>query len=475
MKDQPTNKDLTLYFDCVPFSNFKDVNYLKLNKLHHKDNIKPNKRKSSTKNQYLRSCSFQESLNIDFVSYYQEYFKNLSIPFESCRSNVDNISLLGLKSLSGTINLLDKLIVPKRSYKGHYLEPKERELAKINRAKAICKCLLEKKNSFLLLKEKYKYDDRGNTIPSQNVLRVNLGCNSRICPHCSKKIKYKTTKELLEKANQFKNPRFLTLSFKNPTHLTREYFLNLNKQVNIFMKLLRRGYSLKRLNEIFKKIESDYNIKTKKTIVDYYLQNYKSKQIIKFGFDRYISIMELDYKKESSSWNVHFHIIYDGSLIPQSLAMHCLLTASKGVSRIVDIKQIKNNSFRNQSVKNIKYAVLYVTKYISKMYQCFNDSTLSEEYYLSTRQIRFVKAYGFDKPDILPSRYELFSEYLSYSFPDVDFWEKDLLYSQIIEYFKKHKDLLYFDLNLSVDENLSKNIKTQAYLDILELQNALPT
>jgi transposase-like protein len=273
------------------------------------------------------------------------------------------------------------------------------------RAESVLRCLNEGYQDEILLRRK----------DAEILINQRIGCNSPVCPVCTELKRKVTRKKLMSVVSQYKEPRFLTLSFKNTFDLSRDYLLSLSKQFHRFkFYLKRKGYVL----------------------------------------GNYIAILEIK-KTKSHGWNPHYHIIYDSTYIPKRAFSQVLKLATKGESYIIDVRSMS----KGDRVRNRVSAMYYVTKYISKMNYRSDDFTDMITFYDSIKNIRFTKVYGI-KPLKKEGLYIIYKRELL---------ERGLDYHTVNKYvldiqcFMNDNHLLLFELNLSWDENFYKNSSDQEF------------
>lgn len=138
-------------------------------------------------------------------------------------------------------------------------------------------------------------------------------CDTRICPSCNRRRFKRLLKRYSSLLFKMKRPRLVTLSIKNPKFLFKDSFQELRR----FWNLLRR-------------------------------QKYYRARILGGIYS-----MEVTFTK--NDWNLHMHVLYDGSYIPQKQLSEDWgeLTGSP----VVDIRQAKKNTvceIIGYSTKNVK-------------------------------------------------------------------------------------------------------------------------
>lgn len=287
------------------------------------------------------------------------------------------------------------------------------------------------------------------------------GCNSRLCPHCVEKMKKQYRRALRTVISSYKQPRFLTVGFRNTPDLTKDYLKKCSYQFNRFVRNIKR----------------------------------KSRQLEKQGqrailLGDYICVLEIKFHKkgalikdkktgkpigiyQDNNWNVHYHIIFDGTFLPQKIASDILKKTTKGESQYVDIRYISREKIRSKMK-----ALNYVTKYLSKMHTDTLDYKHSIEYYNAINKIRFVKICG-KKPDPkLPSGFQRLFPILLNKIKDVsDALSREHELSETMQelgikrlrfddldssYFDPYSNYLEFgDYDLSLDYEEYKKIKEE--------------
>jgi hypothetical protein len=173
-----------------------------------------------------------------------------------------------------------------------------------------------------------------------DTLHVPSKCYIRICPVCKIARQMRLVSKYNHLVNLMKYPRFMTLTLKGTYKLTKA---NKNKMDTVCQELFRElrnsGYS----------------------------------------FSKYIKALEIS-KKDNNRYSFHYHVIYDGSFIPQSVLSDKWKKHSKG-SFVVDIRKVYNR----------KHALFYISKYIAKAV----DYDIPIPQYVRIRKMRFFNSCGF--------------------------------------------------------------------------------
>jgi len=177
-------------------------------------------------------------------------------------------------------------------------------------------------------------------IDNPDTLHVPSKCYVRICPVCKLARQIRLVSKYSHYVNVMESPRFMTLTMRKPYDLSK---INKKRMDTAFQELFRelRG--------------NGYEI------------------------TKYIKAMELK-KVEGNKYMFHYHIIYDGSFIPQNVLSDKWKKHSKG-SFIVDIRKVYNRN----------HALFYISKYIAKAV----DYDISIPQYVRIRKMRFFNSYGF--------------------------------------------------------------------------------
>lgn len=224
------------------------------------------------------------------------------------------------------------------------------------RAADVRTCMRQGYVNHWLMKEK-----KGN-----KVKRVKVGCSSRLCSHCAEVRKRDLRERLKEIVLTYKDPRFLTIGFKNVGELEKAHIKRCAADFNYMLKLLKSRN------------------KTRQKA---------GKQPYTLG--RYINVMEIEHSKEKG-YNIHYHILYDGTFIPQKLLVSLFKKATQGESYYVYIKAMP----RNVSVRDRIKALYYITKYISKSDTSRYPAHVAIQIIKGTKRCRFVKVVGDPLPKI---------------------------------------------------------------------------
>jgi len=227
--------------------------------------------------------------------------------------------------------------------------------------------LLEKRNYFGSDSKDWIHrieNCRIDAFPAQAVydcgcfLDFDLGCNSRICPHCNERYKRNTTKKIGFIIGRMKERRFLTISPKN---YTIEEFNN--------------GFALKDLNKIWKNMQDKFNDNG-------------------FIIESFVAVRE--FKFNGRDWNIHLHIVYDGPWIPQKYISKVMSISTKGRSNYSYIKNLSSKGDKTFYgwIKTTKY----IAKYIGKFEVSNDNLDRVVDYYKNTKNRRLVTySQNFDK------------------------------------------------------------------------------
>jgi len=177
-------------------------------------------------------------------------------------------------------------------------------------------------------------------VGNEDTWHVPSKCYNRICPICKPARQLRLVKKYSQYVDYMRYPRFMTLTLRDPVDLTKD-----NKRMmdtacqELFRELRNMGYELK----------------------------------------RYIKAMEIK-KISDDEYRFHYHIVYDGSFIPQDVLSDKWKKHSKG-SFVVDIRKVYNKH----------HAVFYICKYIAKSV----DYDIPIKKYVRIRKMRFFNSYGF--------------------------------------------------------------------------------
>lgn len=297
----------------------------------------------------------------------------------------------------------------------------------------ILKCSEQGHIKYMLISKKGEY----------TVKKVKITCNSRVCRKCMLKLQNIKKSLISSIIVKYRKPTLATFSPKNYETLSNE---DIKKEIRVFARTreyIRRGD----------------NIKTGK----------------KYVFDNSVYVMEIKFHRKGErkyryekvhgqinkvyygvykedSWNIHFHMIYDGDYIPKKFAINCFKKASGNRSYNVDLRYLYN----------VKDIVSYISKYISKINFQNEDIHLVKKYYKETRKIKFISIYGY-RPEKI-SEYEQIYNNLRYShlnYYDLVTLEYELLGCMILY------DINTYELELSAEENFFKYSKTNRILGCL--------
>lgn len=306
------------------------------------------------------------------------------------------------------------------------------------------------------------------------LVRVEQGCNSRVCPTCMEKYKSKIRRTMRLNLDSFDSVRFLTPSFQSTTQLTKNYikqcssdfsrlreYLARTNTVGKYRKVLHKLFKLGRISEV------RYN-----NVLNHYT-TYPSSTKLNL-IKRYIIVLEIKYNKEGTlilneygkeigkhkgnNWNLHYHMIYDGEYIPRELLSYNLERVTRGESFFIGIKYISPYSVRSK-----EKALNYITKYLSKISFKSDDYEVMLEYYSAIEKIRFYKTLGV-KMTRLPYFYIPFREWLLNMYTDTDIInEKVISFHLEMEKFK----LSRINLELSIEENVMRYSENEVILSCL--------
>ncbi len=97
---------------------------------------------------------------------------------------------------------------------------------------------------------------------------------------------------------------------------------------------------------------------------------------------------------EYDQWNVHYHVLFDGDYIPQSVCSDLFSRVTGGESRYTYIKA----PGYGQPIAAQKAALRYVLKYLGKVEGINNDPSVLAEFYTATKKVRFYNI-GLNKAE----------------------------------------------------------------------------
>lgn len=341
---------------------------------------------------------------------------------------VDGNTLLVPIASSGTSKVLDAVIRSRKKKSWYKLSESEQAERKVRRINEIERCMHHGCLSKGLIRKK-----------KTSVLnRCNPGCHSRMCAHCveSRRVKYRF--QLQRIVEQYADPRMITVGFSNVSRLTKSYLKRCSLEFNQWRKNIKR---LSRSGE-------------KKGDRPFYIESYVSILEIKFNA-KGSAIYHTDWKRRKKiagyyaedNWNVHFHMIYDGTFIPHAKAVKALVQATRGGSRYVWFDDI---SPKRNVVRNRAKALWYITKYVSKMVFSTSNVDRAIEYYKATFTIRFVRIWGV-KAEKEEGKYELYTKTLvnqGFSYLDALLIEHETL--EVMEFWGAKQ----WDYELPEEENV---------------------
>lgn len=138
-------------------------------------------------------------------------------------------------------------------------------------------------------------------------------CDTRICPRCNRRRFKRLLKRYSPILSAMMHPRFMTLTLKNPEFLLKDSFQEFRRLWNLLRR--HKYYRVRILGGIY--------------------------------------AMEVTFTE--NGWNLHMHILYDGSFIPQDKLSKDWKSLTG--SHIVDIRQAKKNTvceIIGYSTKNVK-------------------------------------------------------------------------------------------------------------------------
>ena len=181
-------------------------------------------------------------------------------------------------------------------------------------------------------------------------------CGHKACGRCAGVQRWRKVEKLWPLVKAFKDPRFLTLTFKSKHHLTPEW---------------RRSQ--------FKALRS-------------FLKNRWVKERIGGG----VWAWEVTYNQRLKMWHPHFHILFDGAFMKQG-DIRRIWKEITGDSFIVDIRPITGEG-EDAKLGGLRETVKYITKAVAFA----EDEVLLEEFLTATKGMRriglFGKAQGYKPP-----------------------------------------------------------------------------
>lgn len=324
---------------------------------------------------------------------------------------------------------------------------KSRDLeTKLNRINNIINC--SNGNKFYKL-----YLDTKNC--NWDLLKLEQGCNSRLCSSCMDKYKKKLRRIMRSNLDNFDSVRFMTPSFTSVKTLSKGYIKRCSRQFARLREYLARINTISkyrsRLHKLYKL--GQLNLTRYKALLGYYNTyppNYKLTLI-----QKYIIVLEFTYS-EVTGWNLHYHMIYDGMYIPQELLGYYFKNVTDQDSYFVGIKYISPYDVRSK-----EKSLNYITKYLSKISFISDDYELLLEYYQAINKVRFYKVQGV-KMSRLPYFYIHLLYWLSFMYSDSLVINE--IYTNIYVEMEKFK-LSKINLELSWEENLCLYGKTEVLLE----------
>jgi hypothetical protein len=181
-------------------------------------------------------------------------------------------------------------------------------------------------------------------------------CGHRACGRCQEIQRHRKVQDLWPLAQTFKAPRFLTLTFKSRSRLTRDW----------------RRWQAACLRKFF-----------------------KNKEIAaKLGGG--IWAWEITYNQRLKMWHPHFHILFDGQYIPKALVKKIWSGIAEGAF-IVDVRPVVG-------VGDVarRGALRETVKYITKGIDFVDDEELLTQFLVATKGMRrigvFGNRYGYKAP-----------------------------------------------------------------------------
>lgn len=237
-------------------------------------------------------------------------------------------------------------------------------------------------------------------------IRPNVSCNAtRVCQSCSKKYKAKTKAKIGQFLSGWNSERmrarFFTMCPRNYT--TEEvktgqaskdiarYWQNIRKNVNFPSMNIRKEYL-----KICRKHGWRYN-------------RYN------LGIGKFVAVKEFEFHKEGEpvidkdtkevigiydqdQWNVHMHVVYEGTFLPQELISKVMKNISKGKSYRNTFRKIDpNTGFGWVKTAN------YLSKYIGKVSTTHKSVDVKLTYLLGTKNTKLVTFSTKSKQEKLPA------------------------------------------------------------------------
>lgn len=199
----------------------------------------------------------------------------------------------------------------------------------------------------------------------QSQFAVDYHCGNRMCPICNK-LRYKSNyAKALKIVSQFKNPRFLTLTFKVQKHICKDDFKR-------FSEAWRRFYNVY-VNQRSKDL-TGHNYRIIRAMCTKEIPFHKPGEK-KFKYDPKLKadVWTGDFYNEVTyGYHPHLHIIYDGTYMAfEDIKM--LWKKATGSEDVVWIEDLNKQKKANR----LHAAINYITKYISKGFdvpvECLNE------------------------------------------------------------------------------------------------------
>lgn len=329
-------------------------------------------------------------------------------------------------------------------------EKREKRIQNVN------KCISDGFVTKRLLKEKGSY----------KLIKSVQRCNNRLCSNCNQIFQKRNRSVLRKVVKTYRECRFMTINFKNVEHLNKDYVKKCSRQFNLMKKYLNRFSIKKNLLKILKKLLDENHINQDRyDNLNKYYKSYKDKDRV-FTLGNYINVMEIKYSKEKG-WNLHYHILFEGSYIPVEVGREALKRASKSESYYVDIRYISE-----ERVKNKVKAVNYITKYITKMNYHSEDLSLMMEFYKSTDRMRFIKIHNTNEEvkSIVAKGNAQFEDFFVYLVYNTD-KEKIEIIAQIDMYMEQMEFWGMYNYNFR--DSLEENVFKYANKDMMLLANGV--
>jgi len=171
-------------------------------------------------------------------------------------------------------------------------------------------------------------------------LFVRQKCHKRICPRCPNERKARLVSKYAICTEFMQYPRFMTLTLKEGLELTKESKKFVDDMYQELMRKLKRdGYEMK----------------------------------------KFIKGLELK-RLEDGKYRFHYHVLYDGSYIPQDYLSDAWKHITGGSFR-VDVRKVYNPL----------HALFYISKYMTKAV----DYDIPIEIYAKIQKLRFFNSRGF--------------------------------------------------------------------------------